>query len=98
MIKIEKTETYGWEAAIRGMRNPLNSWNKSDTRLIRCDDIECWDRECEKNCVPVEGSAGLIIGDDDLKLMKKLIKSGNDHSKFMRFITVTCDINAPLYW
>lgn len=98
MIKIENTETYGWEAAIRGMRNPLNSWNKSDSKLIGCTSIVCRERECGKNCIPAIGACGLVIGDDDLKLMKKLIKSGNDHSKFMRFIAVTCDVTAPLYF
>ena len=76
MIKIENVDTYGWETAIRGMRNPMNSWDKSDSNLI--DD--------------------LIIGENDLKLMKNLVKSGNDHSKFMRMITITMDITAPLYW
>ena len=78
MIKFENTSIYGWEAAIRGMRNPMNSWNNSDT---------CFAPEF----VP-------IIGFDDLKLMKQLVKAGTDHSKFMRMITVTVDITAPLYW
>lgn len=100
MIKIDNihTETYGWVAAIRGMRNPLNSWEKSDSKFVGCSSIICREKECEKNCIPVKGSVGVTIGEEDLKLMKKLVKSGNDHSKFMRFITVTCDITAPLYW
>ena len=73
MIKFENTSVYGWEAAIRGMRNPLNSWDKSDS---------CVDK----------------IGENDLKLMKQLVRAGTDHSKFMRMITVTVDITAPLYW
>ena len=78
MIKIEKTNVYGWEAAIRGMRNPLNSWDKSDSY--------------DKNGNFVE------VGEKDLTLMKKLVKAGTDHSKFMRMITATVDITAPLYW
>ncbi len=81
MIKIELTDTNGWDVAIRGMRNPLNSWEKIDSR---------WDGFGEAH--------GYTIGDNDLTLMKKLIKSGSDHRKFMRFITVSMDITAPLYW
>lgn len=73
MIKIENTVVHGWEAAIRGMRNPMNSWDKSDSK-------------------------GNVIGENDLELMKKLVKAGSDHSKFMRMITVTVDIVAPRYW
>lgn len=81
MITIEMTEVTGWEAAIRGMRNPLNSWAKSDSHLS-ADFLE----------------DHLYIGKNDFDLMKKLIKSGTDHAKFMRMIIVTCDITAPLYW
>ena len=78
MIKFENTSIYGWEAAIRGMRNPMNSWDKSDS---------LFDPELDP-----------IIRENDLKLMKQLVKAGTDHSKFMRMITVTVDITAPLYW
>ena len=81
MIKLEKTEVFGWEAAIRGMRNPMNSWDKSDSK---------WDGFGEAD--------GYSIGENDLKLMKSLSKAGSDHGKFLRFITVTVDITAPLYW
>lgn len=77
MIFIEKTEVGGWEAAIRGMRNPMNSWDKSDSLF--------WPGHMQ-------------IGKADLDLMKRLVASGTDHSKFMRFIIVTADITAPLYW
>ncbi|HBH71135.1 MAG TPA: hypothetical protein DDX59_06655 [Lachnospiraceae bacterium] len=77
MIKIENTVVYGWDAAIRGMRNPMNSWAKADSRKIA-------------GCV--------IVGPNDLTLMKKLVASGPDHAKFMRMIAVTCDVTAPLYW
>ena len=78
MIKIDHAETYGWEATIRGMRNPLNSWDKSDSYF----------------CGPTYPG----IGEKDLKLMKKLANAGDDHGKFLRMITVTVDITAPLYW
>lgn len=86
MIKFENTQTYGWDAAIRGMRNPMNSWDKSDTR------IECPDEGTTRWC------GDPIIGPNDLKLIKSLIKAGSDHSKFMRMINVSVDITAPLYW
>lgn len=88
MIKIENVDVYGFDAAIRGMRNPLNSWDKSDS-YGKCDmeGVECY------------GDRGhFVIGENDSKLMQKLIKAGSDHSKFMRMINVTCDITAPLYW
>ena len=82
MIKIENTEVYGFEAAIRGMRNPLNSWEKSDSYSVS----------------DYTGDSTYDIGENDLNLMKKLVSAGTDHSKFMRMITVTCDIIAPRYW
>lgn len=90
MIKIENTEVYGFEAAIRGMRNPMNSWNKSDS-FHNCKDSDMCIGDCGLWC---SGA----IGDNDLKLMKNLVEAGTDHSKFMRMITVTCDVTAPLYW
>ena len=85
MIKFENIETFGWESAIRGMRNPMNSWDKSDSNFI-------FPRGGLK--LPV----WFKIGPNDLKLMQSLVKSGTDHSKFMRMINVTIDITAPLYW
>lgn len=90
MIKIENTEVYGFESAIRGMRNPMNSWDKSDS-FHNCKDHDVCIGDCGLWC---SGA----IGDNDLKLMKNLVKAGSDHSKFMRMITVTCDITAPLYF
>lgn len=84
MIKIENEDIYGWETAIRGMRNPLNSWDKSDSHYVEKEG-SCWD-----GCY--------FIGENDYGLMKRLVKAGSDHSKFMRMITVTLDITAPLYW
>ena len=83
MIKLEKTDVYGWEAAVRGMRNPMNSWEKSDSYPIGLMD----QLEIEHH-----------IGKNDLKLMKSLSKAGSDHAKFLRMINVTVDITAPLYW
>lgn len=94
MIKIEHTEIYGWEAAIRGCRNPMNSWDKSDSGLY-------YGRMSKKHIeVTVDEEYGYSyqIGPNDAELMKNLVKAGTDHSKFMRYITVTCDITAPLYW
>ena len=85
MIKLENYEVVGWEHAIRGMRNPKNSWEKSDSCF-------CTDRpECE-GCCPV------FIGPNDHSLMITLRNAGTDHRKFMRMITVYVDITAPLYW
>lgn len=90
MIKIEKTDVFGWEAAIRGMRNPMNSWDKSDS-FWKVDDIQ--------DCVDLYvNDCAMVVGANDLKLMKNLSKAGSDHGKFLRMINVTVDITAPLYW
>lgn len=105
MIKIENTEVMGWEHAIRGMRNPMNSWEKSDSGY--CADFQCGrflDEDDERPMCPINDpkTCGLIsdyiIGLDDLNLMKRLRNAGTDHRKFMRMITVYVDITAPLYW
>ena len=97
MIKIEKTEVLGWEAAIRGMRNPMNSWDKSDSAFRHdptcgnnTDCSQCDERFKECECQR--------IGENDQDLMKRLRKAGTDHRKFMRMLTVYVDITAPLYW
>lgn len=97
MIKIENTDVYGFEAAIRGMRSPMNSWEKSDSwHGCRSGDYGHIDScDCEKRC---RCDCQFCIGNNDLNLMKKLVSAGSDHSKFMRMITVTCDITAPRYW
>ena len=101
MIKIEKIEVYGWEAAIRGMRNPMNSWDKSDSYLA-IDCRKCGIREAEGFCIPKDHDCSQFecyaVGPNDLTLMKKLVKAGSDHSKFMRMINASMDITAPLYW
>lgn len=80
MLKVSKVEVSGWRAAVRGMRNPWDSWDKSDSAFM--------------------GEPGFqsFIGEDDIRLMKKLIKAGTDHSKFMRYIVCTFDITGPLYF
>ena len=90
MIKFEHTEVVGWEHAIRGMRNPLNSWDKSDSGLtvMNPGDVE----------FGYEPNYEYIIGSNDLGLMKRLRDAGTDHRKFMRMLTVYVDITAPLYW
>ena len=98
MLKIENTEVLGWEHAIRGMRNPMNSWDKSDSGYCQRDLL----RDCT-TCVhkstdyPVCYS-GFDIGPNDYTLMMNLRNAGTDHRKFMRMITVYLDITAPLYW
>lgn len=90
MLKIENTEIVGWEAAIRGMRNPMNSWEKSDS--VKCYSNANCPGICKNNV------SGICIGFNDLDLMTRLRNSGTDHRKFMRMITVYVDITAPLYW
>ena len=95
MLKIENVDVFGFESAIRGMRNPMNSWDKSDTEYKLILDSKCSeDVEKAKTC----GNVLVEIGNNDLKLIQSLVKAGSDHSKFMRMINVTCDITAPLYW
>ena len=93
MIKIEETKTFGWEAAIRGMRNPMNSHDKGDTHESSsyCPSVDHWEGATEDGFY-------LFVGDNDLDLMHRLCKAGSDHRKFMRMIFVSCDITAPLYW
>ena len=92
MIKFENTEVMGWEAAIRGMRNPLNSWEKSDS------EYKCPYLKPEVGHTPSCCRENMCIGPNDLDLMKRLRNAGTDHRKFMRMITVYVDITAPLYW
>ena len=94
MLKIENTEVMGWEAAIRGMRNPMNSWDKSDSRFSLLDD--CGD--CTHCNLRFDECHEQQIGPNDLDLMTRLRNAGTDHRKFMRMITVYLDITAPLYW
>lgn len=100
MIKFENTETMGWEAAIRGMRNPMNSWEKSDSGICPngTEFGYCY-LDHRKYC-PRRNTDGpaFCIGPKDLDLMTRLRNAGTDHRKFMRMIAVYLDITAPLYW
>lgn len=98
MIKIENVETFGWEAAIRGMRNPKNSWEKSDSGscfdMIACHACRADRSQCKSRMENKE----FVVGYDDMNLMTRLRNAGTDHRKFMRMIAVYLDITAPLYW
>ena len=101
MIKLENCEVVGWGHAIRGMRNPMNSWEKSDSGYCETHGPEhCADCVYVNNCHGDEVDIGTkyIIGPNDLDLMKRLRNAGTDHRKFMRMITVYVDITAPFYW
>lgn len=90
MIKIENIEVSGWCAAVRGMRNPMNSWDKSDSDWVIANEVD--------HSLGYDPIWEYVVGENDLKLMKSLSKAGNDHGKFLRMINVTVDITAPLYW
>lgn len=98
MLKIENIETSGWEAAMRGMRNPLDSWHKSDSR--HCNDGSCSTCPigdttiCEESKIHID----YPLGPNDLDLALRLIKAGPEHRKFLRMIHVQMDITAPLFW
>jgi hypothetical protein len=99
MIKIENTEVMGWEAVVRGMRNPMNSWEKSDTIFVKDGEYH----DICGNSRPYNGTVTdtetfFEMGENDLDLMTRLCNAGTDHRKFMRMITVYLDITAPLYW
>ena len=98
MLKIENTEVMGWEHAIRGMRNPKNSWGKSDSGYCQRDLL----RDCT-TCIHKSTNypacySRFDLGPNDFKLMMTLRNAGTDHRKFMRMIAVYLDITAPLYW
>ena len=99
-MKFENTEVWGFEHAIRGMRNPLESWDKSDSGCKLYCSVEgvCVEKPCSydncNGCTTTE----YMIGKNDLELMQKLIKAGSEHRKFLRQIFVSVDITAPLYF
>jgi hypothetical protein len=95
MINLEYTEVSGWRHAIRGMRNPKNSWHLSDTIYLHFS--QCRTKE-EAEIAKMCGDVAPIIGENDLALMNNLAKAGTDHRKFLRMLTVYVDITAPLYW
>ena len=101
MIKLEKTEVLGWETAIRGMRNPMNSWGQSDSfPAVDCGKCGKIERVgiCTKEDRDCTGFECYAVGPKDLDLMQRLRKAGTDHRKFMRMLTVYVDLTAPLYW
>ena len=85
-MKFENTTVWGYESALRGMRNPKESWEKSDTKTFNT------------NCYDDLKNYPVIIGPNDIKLAQTLILAGSEHRKFMRQIFVSVDITAPLYW
>lgn len=89
-MKFENTDVWGFEHAIRGMRNPLESWSKSDSSWHKCNGAYVGDECHEENFY--------VIGKNDLELAQKLVRSGSEHRKFMRQIFVSVDITAPMYW
>ena len=104
MLKIENFEVTGWEAAIRGMRNPKNSWERSDSFIPCYQKTKCHECADNQKCAYYFEDVGLpykkddFIGTNDLDLMTRLRNAGTDHRKFMRMIAVYLDITAPLYW
>lgn len=100
MLKIEKTDIHGWEAAIRGARNSFNSWDKSDSEYLSYFEANSEQRIGHTVCKDSwKIQSGVYhVGDADLALMKKLAKAGPSHAKYRRFITVTMDVTGPLYW
>lgn len=105
MIKIENTEVVGWEHAIRGMRNPLNSWDKMDSHDCPCHDgLDCDcpmvenDHEPAIECNETIEKSAFCVGENDYDLMMRLAKAGHEHAKYRRMIVVYADVTAPRYW
>ena len=96
MLKIENVEIHGWEPAVRGMRNPKNSWAKSDSspgcRSEQEGTFLCWN--CSSGCL----NPSYVLGENDLHLAESLASAGTDHRKYLRMIVVYLDVIAPLYW
>lgn len=101
MLKIENTEVFGWEAAIRGARNPMNSWDRMDSLECLGECIDCQSEYADdpKNC-PLTSNFNVdyLIGQNDMKLLKNLAKAGSDHAKYLRMINVTMDVTAMQPW
>ena len=105
MIKVEKIDVWGFEHAIRGMRNPMNSWDKSDSEekywcsSLGPNESPHYCNSCGYDmCHPYEGDPVFVIGENDLDLMKRLYRAGTEHRTYARMIQVSMDITAPLYW
>lgn len=99
MIKVENIDVWGFEHAIRGMRNPMNSWDKSDSGMGCCKSynytqfVLCKDCPFDDDCKPY-----FRVGKNDLDLMRRLYKAGSEHRKYLRQVFCSMDVNAPLYW
>ena len=110
MIKLEKTNVMNFENAIRGARNPMNSWDKGDSRYCGIKNLEEYHYLAKPNdtyediihrcdgCKHLDDGCCFMVGENDLALARKLVKAGSDHRKFLRQIFVSVDITAPLYW
>lgn len=102
MIKIEKVEVMGWEHVIRGMRNPMNSWDRSDSNFCAYSEYTPKCGECPYfnicSCEIDDTYTRYMVGPNDHELMMKLAKAGSVHGKFRRMIAVYVDVTAPLYW
>lgn len=98
MIEIENTDVYGWRAAIRGMRNSYNSWNKIDSGYFCNYGKDMGFTDCNDCPIDCDIRGNFMLGENDLKLMRTLVKAGNDHAKFTRMINVACDITAPRFF
>ena len=94
LIEVTNIEVWGWEGAIRGMRNPYNSWDRSDSYF----DSETYATVPKDDYIIQHNRVSFEVGAADLELMQKLVQAGPVHSKFMRMLIISCDINAPLYW
>lgn len=97
MIKLERTSVMNFENAIRGMRNPMKSWDKSDS-YYGCDDVHCYECDVAADCSRHYYHKMYHIGENDLNLARRLAHAGSDDRKFLRQIFVSVDITAPLYW
>ena len=96
-MKFEKTEVWGFEHALRGMRNPMNSWDKSDS-IFHCAVVKDNNGKSYPDAIPAEVIDCCKLGEKDLELAQTLIKAGSEHRKFMRQIFVSVDITAPLFF
>ena len=100
MIKVEDMEVFNFEGAIRGLRNPMNSWDKSDS-FSCADRLTCEGCPCEgvdDTCNSTVEMENVIVGQNDLDLMRRLYRAGTEHRKYLRQVFVSMDITAPLYW
>ena len=97
-MEFKNTEVFNFKGALRGMRNPMNSWSKSDSYYGCSEEFFCNGCTVDSRCSEYKRSDDYIIGKNDMKLAQTLIKAGNEHRKFMRQIFVSVDITAPIYW